>query len=81
MEVSLMDKITLSLPEAVEITGIGYKQLIEWSDTDDSFPVFRVGRKRMVEVEMLREWLRNRCRNRVGMDSTSIARIVRKKRR
>nr|DAL55731.1 MAG TPA_asm: Tor inhibition protein helix, reverse turn, PROTEIN [Caudoviricetes sp.] len=81
MEVSLMDKITISLQEAVEITGIGYKQLIEWSDTDDSFPVFRVGRKRMVEVGMLREWLRNRCRNRVGMDSTSIARIVRKKRR
>lgn len=75
------NKITISLQEAVELTGIGYKQLAEWSDTDDSFPVFRVGRKRMVEVEMLREWLRNRCRNRVGMDSTSIARIVRKKRR
>ncbi len=81
MKITLQEKITLTIAEASVLTGIGYKQLEEWAETDDTFPVFRIGKKRMIEVEMLKEWLRNQCRNRVGMDSTRVARIIRRRKK
>lgn len=81
MDIALREKITVTIAEASALTGIGPKKLMEWADTDDTFPVFRIGRKRMIEVEMLKEWLRNQCRNRVGMDSTKVARIIRRRKK
>lgn len=81
MDIDLREKITVTIAEAAVLTGIGPKKLMEWADTDDTFPVFRIGRKRMIEVEMLKEWLRNQCRNRVGMDSTKVARIIRRRKK
>lgn len=53
-----MDKLTLTIAEAVKITGIGrckLEELIHSSNSD--FPYFRVGRKVLINYEMLKEWL------------------------
>ncbi|WP_036242536.1 helix-turn-helix domain-containing protein [Megasphaera vaginalis (ex Srinivasan et al. 2021)] len=81
MEVALQEKLTLTIAEAAAITGIGAKQLAEWAETEDSFPVFKIGNKRVIEVTLLREWLQLRCKARVGMDSTRVARIIRRRKR
>ena len=53
-----MNKLTLTIAEAVKVTGIGrckLEELIHSNNTD--FPYFRVGRKVLINYEMLKEWI------------------------
>lgn len=76
MEVPITQKYTLSIEEASNPTGIGRDQIYDWAKTDDTFPVFKIGSKYVIESGLLHEWLRNRCKNRVGMESTRVMRIL-----
>ena len=76
-----MDKLSITIQEASELTTISYDQIAEWAETDETFPVFKVGKKRIIEVSLLQEWLQKRCQNRVGMDSTRLMRILRRKKK
>lgn len=49
MDIALREKITVTIAEASALTGIGSAKLAEWADTDDTFPVFRIGKKRVIE--------------------------------
>lgn len=52
-----MDKITLTVAEAVKITGIGRCKLEEIIHSGTDFPYFRVGKKILINKEMLLIWL------------------------
>lgn len=81
MEVPITQKYTLSIEEASNLTGIGRDQIYDWAKTDDTFPVFKIGSKYVIESGLLHEWLRNRCKNRVGMESTRVMRILKRRAR
>ena len=78
--IPLQDRITVTVAEAAELTGIGINQIHEWVNTDDTFPVFCIGTKRVIEVQLLREWLKKRCKQRVGMGNPRVARIISRRR-
>lgn len=77
----LIDKISITIQEASELTSISYRQIAEWAETDETFPVFKVGSKRIIELSALQEWLRTRCACRVGMPSARVMRVIRRKNR
>ena len=49
-------KLTLTIKEAAEISGIGREKLTELSFADD-FPAFKVGIKTLINREMFMSWL------------------------
>lgn len=54
------EKLTYTLDECSEISGIGKNTLLEETyKVDSTFPYFKVGRKIRVNSEMFQEWLRN----------------------
>lgn len=52
-----MDKETLTISEAVKVTGIGRCKLEEIINSGTDFPYFRVGRKVLINKNMLLIWL------------------------
>lgn len=52
-----MEKMTLTVAEAVKITGIGRCKLEELIHANTDFPYFRVGRKVLINYEMLKMWI------------------------
>lgn len=52
-----MNKLTLTIAEAVKVTGIGRCKLEELIHSDSDFPYFRVGRKVLINYEMLKIWI------------------------
>jgi excisionase family DNA binding protein len=79
MEVPIAQKYTLSIEEASALTGIGHDQLYDWANTESAFPVFKIGKKYVIESSLLHEWLKTRCKNRVGMESTRVMRILKRR--
>ena len=55
-------KLTLTIQEAAEISGIGRNKLTELTFTTD-FPSFKVGIKTLINREMFMMWLK-----RISMD-------------
>ena len=51
------DRLAVDLAAAAEAVGLGLTKLRECADAGE-FPTFRVGRRRLVRVEALNEWLR-----------------------
>ncbi|GKU23661.1 hypothetical protein CFB3_18840 [Clostridium folliculivorans] len=52
------NKLTLTIAEAAELTGIGKGKLMELAHSKNSdFPVFRVGSKFLINRDKLIEWL------------------------
>lgn len=51
-----MEKLVLSRPEAAEILGVSLPTLDKFSHRAD-FPWIRVGRRVLIPVDALREWL------------------------
>ena len=56
-DVRIAEKITLSLKEAVALTGIGEKKLIQMSKIPSCSFVIYVGSKRMFKRRQLQEYL------------------------
>jgi len=52
-----MNKLTLTVKEAVEVTGIGRCKLEELIRSNTDFPYFRVGKRILINYDMLKEWI------------------------
>lgn len=52
-----MEKLTLTIAEATKVTGIGRCKLEELIHSGTDFPYFRVGRKILINYEMLKNWI------------------------
>lgn len=59
LDVRIAEKITLSLKEAVALTGIGEKKLIQMSKIPGCSFVIYVGSKRMFKRRQLQEYLKS----------------------
>lgn len=55
-----MEKMCYSITEAARVLGISRPTLYALLD-QPGFPAFRVGNRRLVSVEGLRDWVRNQA--------------------
>lgn len=76
-----MEKMAVTVEEAAKMCSVGYKVMAQWAETEDNFPVTKVGNKRVIEVQLLRQWLQDRCKARIGMESTRVMRVLRRSKR
>lgn len=56
MDVRLNERITVTVPEAAVLTGIGETNLRAMMVEDPTFPSFRIGKKIFISVGKLREY-------------------------
>lgn len=54
---SKLEKVTLTIEECVNYTGIGRDKIMELAHGENDFPAFRVGKKFLINKEMLCNWL------------------------
>lgn len=81
-EVTVMEKINITIDEATELLNIGRASLTEIMESDETFPAFAIGRKILIPVKALEEWANNRGRMRVGVRTVSQAvHLIRQRRR
>lgn len=66
MEGIILTKLTLTLDEAAEYSGIGRKALAQLQKTDRNFPSFKIGSKTLIDKLLLAEYVHNMARNRIG---------------
>lgn len=59
-KISSVDKVALSLNECAVMMGIGRSKMHELARSE-GFPVVRVGRRILVPVDALKEWLNTRA--------------------
>lgn len=52
------EKLTLTVEEAAELTGIGKSLMYEWANSK-GFPMIRVGRRILIIKSKFTEWLEN----------------------
>lgn len=52
-----MDKLIVTVNEAVEISGLSRHKIIELIKTDPKFPYFKVGTHYRINMELLKEYL------------------------
>ena len=53
-----MDKLAYSITEAAQVLGVSRPTLYALLD-QPGFPTFRVGNRRLISVEGLRDWIRS----------------------
>lgn len=59
-EKKLEDKLTYSLKECSQLSGIGLNTLQEEISKDNSnFPFFKIGKKVMVDKKLFHQWIEN----------------------
>jgi excisionase family DNA binding protein len=51
------DKATLTIDECVKYSGIGRDKILELAHGDNDFPSFKVGKKFLINKELLDNWL------------------------
>ncbi|RXI58090.1 helix-turn-helix domain-containing protein [Clostridium tetani] len=51
------EKVTLTIDECVNYSGIGRNKLMELAHADNDFPAFKIGKRFLIHKEMLDEWL------------------------
>ena len=51
----------VSIPQAASILGVTPPCLYTLIETDKTFPVFNIGRRRMVPSEKLKAWVEAQC--------------------
>lgn len=66
MELPIKDKLFVTIPEVAKLTSIGEKQIQRWADFDPSFKVFKVGRKTIISVKLLQQYLERKAMARDG---------------
>ena len=59
------EKMALNVQEAAELLGVSRPQLYTVIHTED-FPIFSIGRRRLISTEGLREWVRKRAEAKGG---------------
>lgn len=65
------DRISVTLADAVKLTGIGRRTLENLAKTDIKFPSFKVGSKTLIHVDTLNKYLEEKARTRVGVQTMS----------
>ncbi|EHN13114.1 MULTISPECIES: excisionase [Clostridium] len=50
-------KATLTIDECVEYSGIGRDKILQLAHGDNNFPSFKVGKKFLINKELLDSWL------------------------
>lgn len=73
-----MEKMMVTVAEAAKMCSVSYHVIADWCETEDNFPVTKIGNKRIIEVNLLRQWLQDRCKARVGMESARVMRVLRR---
>ena len=53
--------VFITVPEAAEVLGISAVSLYKLIETDKSFPVLIMGRRKSVPKEQLKEWVEKNC--------------------
>lgn len=71
LNIAPLEPLSITPDEAARLTSIGSRQIRYWIEHDPSFPVFAVGRKRIIPVAALREWLSARAELRIGVQTIS----------
>lgn len=56
-----MEPMAVSAPEAARLLGVSKPTLYELMGRED-FPAFKLGRRTLISVDGLREWVRNQSR-------------------
>lgn len=81
-EVTVMEKINITVDEATELLSIGRGKLTEIIESNETFPCFSMGRKILIPMKALEEWANNRGRMRVGVRTVSqTVQLIRQRRR
>lgn len=57
----MADKLALSISEAATLLGVSRPTMYNLIHKD-GFPVFAIGRRRLIPVDELREWLRQQSK-------------------
>lgn len=52
-----VEKVTLTIEECVNYSGIGRDKILELAHGENDFPAFRVGKKFLINKNMLCKWL------------------------
>ncbi len=53
--------LSLTVTQAAEVLGIAPTSLYKLIETDKTFPVLFIGRRKSIPKEALREWIKNNC--------------------
>lgn len=56
-----MEPMAVSAPEAARLLGVSKPTLYELMGRED-FPAFKLGRRTLISVDGLREWVRNQTK-------------------
>lgn len=56
---SNIEKVTLTIEECVAYSGIGRDKILELAHGNNDFPCFKVGKKFLINKELLDSWLKN----------------------
>lgn len=56
-ETRVKEKSTLTIEECTQYSGIGRDKILELAHGENDFPVFKVGKKFLINKEMLDKWL------------------------
>ncbi|WP_125153139.1 excisionase [Clostridium rectalis] len=56
-EAKAVEKATLTIEECCKYSGIGRDKLLQLAHAKNDFPAFKVGKKFLVNKELLDEWL------------------------
>lgn len=65
------DRISVTLADAVKLTGIGRRTLENLAKTDIKFPSFQVGSKTLIHVDALNKYIAEKAKARVGVQAMS----------
>ncbi|AWZ48429.1 excisionase [Clostridiaceae bacterium 14S0207] len=56
-ETRVKEKSTLTIEECTQYSGIGRDKILELAHGENDFPVFKVGKKFLINKDMLDKWL------------------------
>lgn len=70
-ELTPKDRISVTLADAVVLTGIGRRTLENLARSDIKFPSFKVGSKTLIHVDALNKYLAEKAKARVGVGAMS----------
>jgi excisionase family DNA binding protein len=66
-----MPRLAYSVSEAAKVVGVGKTKLLEMMRCGDGPRSFKLGRRRLIEHDVLSEWL-SMCGDRWGQDSLHV---------
>lgn len=83
VDIPVTDRISVTIEVAAAMCSTGVDVVKDWIKDDQTFPAVAVGRKTLIPLDGLREWMNQRGKLRVGIKprSSAVADIVMRNRR